>query len=225
MHYIIYKTTNLINGKYYIGKHKTKNLEDGYLGSGKLLKRAIKKYGIWNFHREILLECSSEEEMNLKEKELVMVSEETYNLCEGGKGGFGYINENKLNKISLSNLEVREKIKIAGIKGNKILHEKLKNNPLFKKAMYLKISEKNKGKKRSDETKIKMKLNSAHYFLGKKRSDQFINKISGENHWSKQPGKIHNSKINHPMKGRHHSEESKRKMSESAKLRKTKLKS
>ena len=34
--------------------------------------------------------------MNRKEKELVVVSEQSYNLCEGGKGGFGYINKNGL---------------------------------------------------------------------------------------------------------------------------------
>lgn len=42
--YIIYKTTNLINDKIYVGKHNT-SVNDGYLGSGKILKQSIKKYG------------------------------------------------------------------------------------------------------------------------------------------------------------------------------------
>lgn len=98
MHYIIYKTTNLVNGKFYIGKHQTKNLDDGYRGSGKLLKRAIKKYGIENFHTEILHHCRSEKHMNLLEKIVVVPDPETnYNLCEGGAGGFGYLNKTGLN--------------------------------------------------------------------------------------------------------------------------------
>jgi hypothetical protein len=98
MFYTIYKITNQINGKYYIGKHQTKNLDDGYMGSGKVLKHAIAKYGIENFRKEILHIFDNEAEMNAKEKELVVVSEATYNLLEGGKGGFGYINSLGLNR-------------------------------------------------------------------------------------------------------------------------------
>ena len=97
MKYLIYKITNKINGKFYIGKHQTSDIGDGYMGSGKLIKAAIKKYGVENFSKEILHIYDSEEDMNLKEKELVTISDQTYNLCEGGKGGFSYINRNGLN--------------------------------------------------------------------------------------------------------------------------------
>lgn len=94
--YTIYKITNLINGKIYIGKHKTDDLLDDYMGSGKLLIRSQKKYGIENFRKEILFVFLSEKEMNDKEKELVTeefcAKEDTYNLCIGGHGGFGYLN-------------------------------------------------------------------------------------------------------------------------------------
>lgn len=94
MFYTVYKITNNINKKYYIGKHQTKDLNDGYMGSGKLIVFAIKKYGQENFTKEILHMFDNEDEMNAKEKELVVISEESYNLCEGGKGGFSYINAN-----------------------------------------------------------------------------------------------------------------------------------
>lgn len=91
MFYLVYKTTNLIDGKYYIGCHQTDSLEDGYIGSGKHLKRAIKKYGKDNFKREIIHQTSSKEEMFEVEKTLVSESlvndPMSYNLKIGGSGG------------------------------------------------------------------------------------------------------------------------------------------
>ena len=96
MFYTIYKITNNINKKTYIGKHQTKNLDDGYMGSGKLIRNAIKKYGVENFTKEILHVFDNEHDMDNKEKELVneefVKSSSNYNICEGGKGGFSYIN-------------------------------------------------------------------------------------------------------------------------------------
>ncbi|MBC8428286.1 hypothetical protein H8D04_00240 [bacterium] len=59
---IIYKTTNNINGKYYIGKSKYDNPE--YIGSGIILKKAITKYGLENFSKEILEYCKTIDELN-----------------------------------------------------------------------------------------------------------------------------------------------------------------
>jgi len=170
MYYTIYKTTNLINGKYYIGKHQTKDLNDGYFGSGHLIKRAIDKYGIENFTKEILFVFDNEQEMNDKEKELVVVSEETYNLCPGGKGGFGYINRN-LSKDKRSerskkswktsyqkhgqNLidDRREKIK----KANSIRIQNIKSGELVICPQNQKGANNNMfGKSHSPETKTKM---------------------------------------------------------------------
>ena len=85
---IIYKTTNLINGKYYVGKDEKNNPE--YLGSGLLLNKAIKKYGRENFKKEILETCVDRKELNEREihwiKKLKAVSI-GYNIAEGGSGG------------------------------------------------------------------------------------------------------------------------------------------
>lgn len=101
-HYLIYKTTCRTNGKIYVGMHETENIDDGYLGSGVLISRAIEKYGRESFDREILHECDSREEMVQKEIELVdeefVLREDTYNCTIGGyDGGFWYIRKHKLN--------------------------------------------------------------------------------------------------------------------------------
>lgn len=68
----IYKTTNLINERVYIGKHCVSEYDPSYYGSGKLLKRAIKKYGKENFKNELLLKAETETQLNeLEKKQLV----------------------------------------------------------------------------------------------------------------------------------------------------------
>jgi hypothetical protein len=83
MYYTIYKTTNLVNRKIYIGAHKTSNPDDDYLGPNKLLKAAIIIYGKENFKKEILYICETEQEMFAKEREIVneefIAREDTYN--------------------------------------------------------------------------------------------------------------------------------------------------
>lgn len=87
-YYGIYKITNLLNGKMYIGQHKTSNLDDGYMGSGLLIERAIKKYGKENFRKEWLMFCEDEEELNYMERVYVdqtwVDRSDTYNLTLGG---------------------------------------------------------------------------------------------------------------------------------------------
>lgn len=111
MYYFIYKTTNKINGKYYIGMHKTDNLEDGYLGSGTHFKRALEKYGRENFEREILEYCNSDEEMHLAEAryitEDVVNDKNSYNLKLGGDGGWDYVNNHHLGENTMESAHVR----------------------------------------------------------------------------------------------------------------------
>lgn len=89
--HFIYKTTNLLSGKYYIGMHSTDNLDDGYLGSGKRLRYSINKYGEENHSREILEFLDSRKELKEREAEIVNLNEiakiECMNLKVGGEGG------------------------------------------------------------------------------------------------------------------------------------------
>lgn len=89
MYYLVYKTTNLVNGRFYIGAHSTNDLDDGYLGTGKLITEAIGKYGRDSFSREILFVYDNPKDMYDKERELVdHTNPQSYNLVEGGQGGW-----------------------------------------------------------------------------------------------------------------------------------------
>ena len=92
MYGYIYKTTNLINGKIYIGQHKHSEFDTNYFGSGTLLFRAIDKYGKDNFKCELIKEAYSQQELNDLEKYYIEVFNSRdiaigYNLAEGGIGG------------------------------------------------------------------------------------------------------------------------------------------
>ena len=105
MKYTIYKITNKLNGKSYIGKHKTKDLNDGYMGSGKYLNYAIEKHGLENFKKQILFVYDNAKECSDKEAELVneeYLSEgNTYNLKLGGTGGFDWINSHLTKEFTI----------------------------------------------------------------------------------------------------------------------------
>ena len=90
-YFYVYKTTNLLNSKFYIGKHTSNKENDEYFGSGKLLCLAINKYGIENFKKEILEYCCSNEELNEREKFWIEKENSLfpigYNIAKGGDGG------------------------------------------------------------------------------------------------------------------------------------------
>lgn len=185
-YYFTYKTTNIINGKYYIGVHSTTDLTDGYLGSGKALIRAIEKYGKSNFSREILSFHNSKEEAYAMEAILVTIDvvhlSECYNMKVGGFGGWDHIqprnhSEATKAKISKANKGKRRvgwnhtqetKDKIAASKANMSTesHQRLRdaktgqNNPNFGKSTPLhvrkKISDAHKGTKATQQVKDKL---------------------------------------------------------------------
>lgn len=93
-HYI-YKTTCQVTGKFYVGMHSTDNLDDGYLGSGKILGYSIGKHGRENHRKEILEFCETRDD--LKKREAEVVNEELLanplciNLKYGGEGGWDHL--------------------------------------------------------------------------------------------------------------------------------------
>jgi len=88
----VYITTNLINGKQYVGSHATDNIDDGYIGPGRYFLRSLRKEGKQNFKREILEECNNREEAILKEEFYILkfktLCPHGYNMCP--KGGIGF---------------------------------------------------------------------------------------------------------------------------------------
>lgn len=166
---IIYKTTNLLNKKFYIGKD-TKN-NPAYFGSGTKLKRAIKKYGIENFKKEILEECISEAELNDKEIYWIKFTDAIkngYNIAEGGTGG---------KTLPEPVLKCKTYKELYGEEKSKKIKEKLSNSHKGKKQSdetKNKIALKLKGRKNSEETKIKKSISQT----GIKISEEAKVKIS-----------------------------------------------
>ena len=165
-----------MNNKIYVGVHKTMNINDGYMGSGKVIKDAIQKYGINNFKKDILETFENSESMYAKEKQIVneqfLSRDDVYNLRRGGHGGFDYLNSNGLN------IQWKDKTS-KQLKTSISLKQKWKNDPNYGLALraVLGIRSDNfiesakqsfRGKYHSDNTREKMR-NSA---VGKHNGDK-----------------------------------------------------
>jgi group I intron endonuclease len=157
---VIYKTTNLINGKIYIGQNQTE--DSSYLGSGKLIKRAIKKNGRNNFKREVIEICNIKEELDRQEKYWIEKLQSRnpdigYNLHEGGEGG----NRNKveLSQATKNKMSKSKKGKSWGHHTEKtkyIISQKRKGIS-FSEEHKKHISEKRKLRKISQQTREKQR--------------------------------------------------------------------
>ena len=145
----IYKTTNLINGKFYIGQHSTENLDDGYMGSGTYLKKAFKKYGKENFKCEIIEivngskdDLDNVEEFFIKHYIQKVGKKNMYNATEHASGcPKGHPAWNKGRSLSE---EIRKKL--SEVKKGRHRFEETKK----------KLSEANKGRHHSEESKKKI---------------------------------------------------------------------
>lgn len=116
MIFYLYKIVNCITGKYYYGVHSTKNIDDGYMGSGVILKKAYKKYGIENFKKQIIKYFQNKQEMFLYEKEIVndqLINDELcYNVICGGKDSFTMKQCSDISKKNRNKKQISEKMKI-----------------------------------------------------------------------------------------------------------------
>lgn len=169
-HYI-YKTTNTITNQYYIGRHSTNNLKDGYKGSGTVLKRGFKKYGKDAFITEILYFCSSFVELVELEKDIITLDLikdiNCLNLTPGG-----------LNCILIGDNNPNYGKPLSD-KQRKRLSDMAKTRMGIKNPFY--------GRKHSDKTRnilsesAKTKTGSKNSFYNKKHSEETKQKISEKN--------------------------------------------
>lgn len=158
MIYYLYQITNKVNGKIYVGVHKTHRLDDEYMGSGKVIKAAILKHGAENFQKEILETFGNAADMFAREKEIVteefLARDDVYNLRRGGTGGFDYINS----ILTSEDRRLFGRMADSSI-GSRISAERFKEDPQrqyqLQKARTL--STRFKGKTHSEATRQKMR--------------------------------------------------------------------
>lgn len=165
MYGFIYRTTNLINGRQYIGQHKyCGKIDKYYLGSGVALNNAIKKYGRENFKREIICTCGTLEELNQKEMYYIKLynavnNKNFYNLAVGGNGGRGnnWYKTATAEQIQRANCARSKKM---GGENNPFYGKKhsLETRRLLSNLASQKVGDKNPfyGKHLSEEHKLKM---------------------------------------------------------------------
>lgn len=196
----IYKITNVLNGKIYVGKRTTDIIEDGYLGSGIKINNSIKKYGREYFKREILEFCETKEELN--EREIFWIKELNsrdknigYNIAKGGDGGpytldgkawnsgkkmspeyceknrRGHIGK-KASKETRAKMSESQKGKIISEEHKDILRQRMTGREVSQETKD-KIRDINLGKKRSNESIQK----NIDFLTGRPRSEQTKEKI------------------------------------------------
>ena len=239
---IIYKATNTINGKFYIGKTKgtlEKRIQSHKLASNKkkwLFYNAIKKYGFHNFKWEIIFECDDIDLLNKKEKEFISKNINGYNIAEGGTGGDTFSNNPKKEALRANVSKFHKGKKLTDEHKKKISDAHKGKQKPWASETAKKMSESLKGKKKkfrplSEETKRKISESNK----GKKKpmSDKHKESLSKAKKGWKNPnkGKTYEEimgvdaakrfKIEQSKKrtGRILSEETKRKISESHKKR------
>ena len=219
MYGYIYETTNLVNGKKYIGQRKY-GLQEPYLGSGKYLKLAFKKYGKENFSKRIICEGDSKKTLNALERLYIstydaMNSSEYYNICSGGQGGMP---NNKGGTGIVPSEETRIKISDA-LKGIKRSDETIRRMSIAQQNMpddiKQRISDTLKGHIVTEETRQKIREKRKLQTM-EPRSEETKRKIS-ESHKGKTKTPEHIKKIADARRGKRRTEEIKKRISDTMK--------
>jgi len=184
-YHTIYEIKNLINGKIYVGAHSTYNVNDCYMGSGKLIKQAIEKHGSENFIKTIICFCGTCDEMFKREAEIVneefVKREDTYNLRVGGEGfSLGHItSEETKKKISKA---------ITGIKRSAESIEKMRTSATgrtLSDEAKEKVREFNKGKVFSEGSRQKISVSKKGIKRPKHVTDALKKANTGRQTWNK----------------------------------------
>lgn len=224
---IIYKTTNTMNGKIYIGQDKYNN--PNYLGSGKILQLAFQKYGIENFRKDIIEECESKEILNEREKFWIDYYNSTdrsigYNISLGGNGGDTISNNSNKEEIGKNHSEwMKENNPNKGRKKGEGEIEKWKDSFIGK---YRGKNNPNFGSKREESSKKKMSNSRKEWWgnLSDEEKSELVKKISEANkgkegYWLGKTNEDHSERMkeNNPFKGKTHTVEVKQKISEANK--------
>jgi group I intron endonuclease len=200
---IIYRTTNLINQKFYIGKDTHNN--PNYYGSGKKLKLAIKKYGKENFKKEILEICETKEQLNEREKhwiEKLNAINEGYNISLGGDGGDTISNNPKKREIAKIHSEKMKMEKFNKKKGTKVVKLKKRDDSNWVNPNKGKVSPlkgKSTGKKGISNPTHSEWMKKNNPFKGKTHTKEVREILSKIN--SKPKSEEHKRKISETLKG------------------------
>jgi len=187
MYGYIYKTTNLVNGKIYIGKKKGKFI-DTYFGSGRYLRNALEKYGVNSFKVEKIEDCETLEIQNVREKywiEFYMKSNVSmYNISKGGDGGDTFYKLSDVDRIErVSKLSKNSYFANLTKEQSIQLHTKawetrrINGNDKMSEEQKIKLSKSHKGQKVSEETIKKIVASRKGY----RHSDEIKRKISESN--------------------------------------------
>lgn len=175
MYYTIYKITNNLDGKSYIGMHQTNNIDDGYMGSGKHLGHAKLKYGIENFTKKILFVFDNHSDMVKKEIELVTESwcadTSTYNIRKGGKGGF--TKENSSLGRKRADVAIKEKYNVENPSQLECNRKKASVRMTQRNLLKQSTFDNFRGKTHTEETKDKISKSQKERLLNPENNSQY----------------------------------------------------